>query len=100
MNIFLLRIYIHYKIFIHEKFLENYNDKLHENLLRPGVIYTGARWLNNTVQVRRAGADLSSWKRNTMYLPVYVGYIFQKHSVFTSLRTVHFPETPCIYQFT
>ena len=46
--------YFHYIIFIHEKFLENYNDKFQENLSRPGIIDTrawyraAARGLRNT----------------------------------------------------
>jgi hypothetical protein len=46
--------YFHYKIFIHEKFLEYKNDKFQENLSQPGIIdararyQAAARWLRNT----------------------------------------------------
>jgi len=36
--------YFHYKIFIHEKCLENKNDKFQENLSRPGIIDARARY--------------------------------------------------------
>jgi len=36
--------YFHYKIFIHEKCLENQNDNFQENLLRPGIIDARARY--------------------------------------------------------
>ena len=47
--------YFHYKIFIHEECLENYNDSFQENLSCPGIIdartrYRAAAWrLRNTV---------------------------------------------------
>ena len=40
--------YFHYKTFIHEKCLENKNDKFQKNLSRPGIIDARARWLRNT----------------------------------------------------
>jgi len=46
--------YFPYKIFIHEKCLENQNDNFQENLLRPSIIDARARyraavqWLRNT----------------------------------------------------
>jgi len=46
--------YFHYKIFIHEKCLENWNDNSQENLSQPGIIdarawYRVAAWrLRNT----------------------------------------------------
>jgi len=36
--------YFHYKTFIHENFLENYNDKLQENLSRPNIIDARVRY--------------------------------------------------------
>jgi hypothetical protein len=36
--------YFHYKIFIHEKCLENYNDKFEENLSWPSIIDARARY--------------------------------------------------------
>jgi hypothetical protein len=47
--------YFHYKIFIHEKCLENENDKFQKSLSRPSIIdarahyWAAARWLRNTV---------------------------------------------------
>jgi hypothetical protein len=40
--------YFHYKVFIHEKCLEKYNDDFQENLLQPSIIDARARWLRNT----------------------------------------------------
>ena len=39
--------YIHYKTFIHENCLENYNDKFQEKLSRPGITDPRARRLRN-----------------------------------------------------
>jgi hypothetical protein len=36
--------YFHYKIFIHEKSLENKNDNIQEILSRPGIIDSRARY--------------------------------------------------------
>jgi hypothetical protein len=40
--------YFHYKIFVHEKCLENQNDNFEENFSRPGIIDARARRLTNT----------------------------------------------------
>jgi hypothetical protein len=40
--------YFHYKIFIHEKFLENSNDKFQQNVSRSGKIDARARRSRNT----------------------------------------------------
>jgi len=53
-NIILLRIF-QYKIFIHEKWLENYNDKFQENLSQPGIIVARARYQAAAQRLRKTG---------------------------------------------
>ena len=43
-RIFFSPEYFHYKTFIHENCLENQNDKFQENLSRPGIIDSMARY--------------------------------------------------------
>jgi len=46
-RIFFSSEYFHYKIFIHENCLENWNDKFQVNLSRPGIIDARARRFRN-----------------------------------------------------
>jgi hypothetical protein len=43
--------YFHYKIFIHEKCIENKNDKF-QNLSQPGIIDARARYQATALQLR------------------------------------------------
>jgi len=47
--------YFHYKTFIHEKCLENENDKFQENLSRPGIIDARARYRAAARRLRNTG---------------------------------------------
>jgi len=47
--------YFHYKIFIHEKRLENKNDNFQENLSRPGIIDARARYRAAARRLRNTG---------------------------------------------
>ena len=49
--------YFHYKIFIHEKCLENKNDKFQENFSRPGLIDARARYRAAARRLRNTGLD-------------------------------------------
>jgi len=47
--------YFNYKIFIHEKCLENQNDKFQENLSRPGIIDARSRYRAAARRLRNTG---------------------------------------------
>jgi len=47
--------YLHYKIFIHEKCLENQNDNFRENVSRPGIINARARYRAAARRLRNTG---------------------------------------------
>jgi hypothetical protein len=49
--------YFHYKIFINEKCLENYNDKFQENLSRPGIIDARTRHRAAARRLRNTGLN-------------------------------------------
>ena len=61
--------YFHYKIFIHEKCLENQNDKFQENFSRPGIIDARARRLRNTALYNTCKCRLMT--RTVMTLTVW-----------------------------
>ena len=64
--------YFHYKIFINENCLENWNDKFQENLSRPGIIDARARY--RTVARRL---------RNTALNGLTIHFVFLASGVFT-----------------
>ena len=51
-RIFFSSEYFHYKTFIHDNCLENYNEKFQENLSRPGIIDASARYRAATRRLR------------------------------------------------
>jgi len=47
--------YFHYKILIHEKWLENKKDNFQENLSQPGIIDARARYRAAAQRLRNTG---------------------------------------------
>jgi len=72
--------YFHPKIFIHEKYIENENDRFQENFSRPGIIDTRARYRAAARRLRNIALQHLFF---LAYVEIYVfrGNPFQAHGL-------------------
>ena len=60
--------YFHYKIFIHEKCLENQNDKFQENLSQHGIIDARARYRPTAQRLRNTALHVPYFMRQLSFV--------------------------------